>query len=496
MKTSNIPLQCDETQPECRRCIKSKRLCYGMRTVQSCPDIYIENSYASGQSKRPRGPRSAPRINPTVATNTISYSLPNDLRTRAIAYYLHFHLQPLQDATDLSDHVLSVSDHLLPIWISQADCPMLDHAVSAMALAVFSRTQHHPPAAIEASLRYHRLLQMTQSTILSLDQGNFDACLIAIFCMSRYEEVVHHPDSPKVSHGTALKSFSHHDGSLAVLKLWKSQFSHTRPATDVIKHTRRGLIRSALLRNLAVPVWMRNAVDFGERGLDVEYDRIVVQLTNLRQRFSMLIQGMASSPEPANSFEELDKEASDLDNALHLWTTSFPSSWSNHRHILFGSHNPSPGRSLGYQSSAHAATWSQYYATRMLINSMRLKIMRVLEIFYPESYDSILQQRVGCLSRMKVMAAELQSTVPLCLQSLKVKDNSSSTSRQVRMTSTPDIETKPYMASMIVWPLTIASGLEDIELGQRMWFRSELARLGRLTGFGLLELAETHWIEF
>jgi hypothetical protein len=91
-----------------------------------------------------------------------------------------------------------------------------------MALAVFSRTQRHPLAAVEASLKYQKLLQSTQYAILSLDAENIDICLITIFFMSRYEGAIYNPedDNPKYSITSALLSFRHHDGAHSVLKIY------------------------------------------------------------------------------------------------------------------------------------------------------------------------------------------------------------------------------------------------------------------------------------
>jgi hypothetical protein len=463
--------------------------------MRAGPLVHIENSYASGQQKRPRGPRSIPIVGLTCNLAAVLRRPFFDLKTQAMLYYLRNYLHTLKDAPNISK---GISDDFLPTWMSIAECPVLDLAVSSIALAVFSRTQQYPPAAIEASTKYHQLLRTAQVTISSLDQGNIDACLLAVFFMSRYENVVHHPSNlrSKTPFATALQSFSLDDGALAILKIWKDHLSHCQPATDVIKHTRRSMIKSALLRNLAIPEWMLEGTSFGEHGLELEYDRIVVQIANVRKRLSTLLKektGQQDAPYELNSTaEELNKDARDIDKALQDWTADFPSAWCYRRHTL----SNWPKRDFysptvySYLSPAYAAVWNQYYSTRMLVNSTRL---RVLEFSRPNPDDF---QRLECLSQMKTMADDLASSLPFCLQRFKVTESPKSSSHQDLITLNMNEDLKPYVADLTVWPLSIASSLGDVDVKQKMWFRLQLARFGRMIGDRVLEFEEAdQWLQ-
>ena len=500
-KVADTSLQCDEGQPVCQRCTKSQRICHGMRSGQPCSVIHIENSYASGQKKRPRGPRSTPTVQLTGNLDVVLQPPFVDLETQAMMYYIHYYLQTFKDVPDISK---GVSNDILRIWMSRAESPILGLAVSSMALAVFSRTQQHPPAAIEASMKYHRLLQMAQVTFLTLDNGNIDNCLLAIFFMGRYEDAVHHPSrlDLKSPFATTLQSFSHHDGALAILKFWKDHLSHSQPPTDVLKHTRRSMIKSALIRHLAVPEWMLEGISFGEHGLELEYDSIVVRLANVRQRLSRLPKDKTGSQrisqELTSTAEELNKEARDIDKALQDWAAHFPNTWCYQRHTLPNPH-PWPIRDFyspivySYSSPAYAAVWNQYYATSMLVNSTRL---RALELNHPNPDDFDYEQRLECLSHMDTMANDLASTVPFCLQRFQATDSPNSSSHQNLISVNTNEDIKPHVASLTVWPLSIASSLRHVGVKQKLWFRSELARLGRILGVRLLECAETdQWLE-
>ena len=379
---------------------------------------------------------------------------------------------------------------------------MVDLALSSMALAVYSRTQRHPPAATEASSRYCRLLQIAQERIaqieiLAVSESSIDACLLAVYLMGRYEGVTHYRGRLDSKDSlTSLQSWSHYSGVMAILKVWNDNLSHNT-ATFIIKHTRRQLLKLSLLSNIPLPDWILDGNRFGEHDLELDYDRIVVRMINLRYRSRNLQQKNGLQVAKA---EELNNEARELDKALQDWVAQIPSIYSYHRHILTES-DPWlwPKRHFyssivySYSKPGSAAIWVEYFAARMLINSTRL---RVLELSHPHSLVDFTyeEQRLECIATLKAMADSLASSIPFCLERFKAYGPDSPI-REASVTSNTNEEIKPYLANWVVWPLTIASSLEQIDIEQQLWFRSELARLGRTIGDGLLECAETdQWV--
>ncbi|KAF2182453.1 hypothetical protein K469DRAFT_740325 [Zopfia rhizophila CBS 207.26] len=373
------------------------------------------NPYPSGLEKRPRGPRSTPKIELASNPDVILPRSPFNLQTEAVV---------------CPNALRSVLDDLLPAWTSRAECQILNLAISSIALAVFSRTQQYPPAAVEASIRYQQLLQVLQITLPSLDQGNIEACLLAIIFMSPYED-------------STLQSSPHQDGALAILKFWKEHLSPRQPATNVIKHSRRAAINSALIRNLALPEWMKEGASFGEHGLEVKYDGIITRIAT----------------------ETLKEEARGIDRALQDGATHFPSMCCYRRHTLSNpifwpkKHFYSP-IVYSHQSLAYAAVWIPYYSTRMLINSTRLSVLQLSEA----NLDSFShEQRLECLSHIKAMADDRASTLPFCLERFKITDGPGSSNQNITLDTNENI--KPYLAGLIISPLTIASSIShgDVE---------------------------------
>jgi hypothetical protein len=123
----------------------------------------------------------------------------------------------------------------------------------------------------------------------------------------------------------------------------------------------------------------------------------------------------------------------------------------------------------------------------MRINSTRL---RILELNSPDLDDFAHEQRLECLSHMKIISNDLASSLPFSLQKFKVPDSPNSSSHHDLMTLKTNEDIKPYVASLTVWPLTIASSLREVDVEQKLWFRAQLARLSRMVGVGVLECAE------
>jgi hypothetical protein len=443
-----------------------------------------ENSYASGKTKRPRGPRSS-----------LTVLRPHfDLQTLALAYYLEYHLQRVADVPKITQGL----PECVSSWkVSGRRCPMVDLALSSLALAIYSRIQQHLPAATEASSKYYRLLQVAQSRIAQLEiptlnERNIDSCLLAVFLMGRYENATHRPDDLINWNGshTSLQSWSHHDGAMAILKVWHDNLNHDS-ASFIIKQTRRELIKSSLLRNIPLPTWMLDGNHFGEHDLALDYDRVVVRIVSLHHEFASL---QRKNGLHMSEVEKMNSEARELDKALQDWATHIPSTCTYQRHIITKP-DPWPRNHFyslivySYPTPGNAAAWGHYFAVRMLINITRL---RILELTRSNQYDGSIyeEQRQECIVQLEAMADNLAYSIPFSLGRFKV-DNPNLPIRQDSVTLNTNDDIKPYLACWAVWPLTIASSLDGISVNQQMWFRSELATLGRITGDGVLECAET-----
>ncbi|OCT54441.1 hypothetical protein CLCR_00886 [Cladophialophora carrionii] len=372
-----------------------------------------------------------------------------------------------------------------------------------MALAVFSRTQHLAAAATEAREKYDQLLRTAQVALPNLVHRDVDAALLAIFLMSRYEDSMHTPD--EVQSTTAFKSYYHHDGATVVLKIWhENSVKIMQPASDIIKHSRRGIIRSFLLRQMAVPVWLANGAQFGECGLELEYDQLLVRVANLRHQLKHIQQERLlhdrRSQEVYWRARALNTEADTLNKALQDWSSRLPSTWCPQRHLI-PAHVSLPRDHCfssivyTYSSVAYAPVWLNYFATMMLLNRARL---RILEITRPSSDDLAGEQQreeEDCCLQIREMADALSSSIPFALERFAVAP-ASKTAEQQECILREDEEIKPYHGNLTAWPLSVASSIGGLDGGMRDWLKAELVLVGKTVGAGVLECAQSDdWLD-
>ncbi|KAL8809089.1 MAG: hypothetical protein Q9200_003725 [Gallowayella weberi] len=391
---------------------------------------------------------------------------------------------------------------------------MVDLALSTIALAVYSRAQRHPPAATEASSTYHKLLRLSQSRFARMgskpDAQAMDACLLAIFLMGRYEGIIHRPGGGRGGEGkkkslSSLPIWCHHNGAMAMLKMWHH---NGRPyaATFIMRETRKGLIRSSLLRNLPVPSWMRDGAGFGERDLALGYDRIFVRTVDLHYASMSLARQKKNNQYNPLLFEKLNNELHALSTALQDWVSKFPATWSYRPHTLNDNIIDNAlyqkyfySRTVySYPNPGYTAVWNQYFAMGMLVSSIRLRMLNQ-PVTTTSIHNDEQQREEAHTAQLQTMANNLASSLPFCLERFKVDNNNhlellpTHKTRTIIDTNTNGNDTiKPHLAVLAVWPLTIASSIkEGLDPQQQLWFRSQLATLGRATGEGVLESVET-----
>lgn len=380
--------------------------------------------------------------------------------------------------------------------------PIVELAMSSVALAIFSRTQHYPPADIEAGSRYQQLLKAARGTFSALSAANIDDCLLSTFFMSRYEDSFQHPGRLRLGTLTPHRPPDglnpHKDGSMAILKYWRDNLYADCPPTNTIKQTRRGLLRFAARDHLEVPEWMMDGEVFGEYGLELEYDRILVRITSLRRRLHFILREASIRQRDARELgcpamqQQLNEEARDLDEMLQDWTSHFPSSWNYRQHVLIRESDPCLEKHF-YSSTiyvcsspSYAAIWTKYFATRMLGIHTHLQLLDAIG-------GATHQQRAECLSNLERAARSLAYIVPSCLGIVAANSGDGLHDPQTGDPVTMAVvgqEVKPHLARRLSWNLCLASSLEYVDIPLRRWFLAELQYLGKLSGVKLFEQAD------
>lgn len=377
---------------------------------------------------------------------------------------------------------------------------MVDLALSSMALAVYSRSQKDSPAAKEASSSYSRLLVVAQERIARLgssawDRDNIDACLLSAALMNRYEGAVQCGGEIDLDSQHAMISLptrSHYDGAIAILKIWNDNHRQHAPSF-IITQTRRELNKCSLLRNISLPSWILDGEVFGEESSQLEYDRIFIQIVNLQHLSSSL--NPMQAPDDAHA-ELLNKEAAKVDQELQKWGSNTLGNSIPQPHMLDFTKLESERKRqfysplvYNYPKLVDGEAWSQYFALRMLLSSVRLMILEFCpteDLVIDSTYH---EQRLSCTEALEAAGAGLAASIPYCLESFQIKSSPQSEMGKATIPSISE-EIKPYMANMILWPLAIAASIRGVNHELQAWFRSQLTRLGRISGDGVLECAE------
>lgn len=462
--------------------------------------FHVENRYASGKAKRPRGPRPSLAI---LRGSSGSSSPQIDLQTRALGYYLQCHIQTLPDVPSAAGEG-TLSGSVAAWGRSGKTCEIVDLALSSLALAVFSRTHRHSQAAVEAASRYSRLLHMARGRIAQVgstdvsEERDFEAYLVAVSLMARYESSVY--GSPTEFNSldrcsTSPPSFSHYDGATAILKLWHDSLGPTRPTTPIVKNTRRGLIKLLMLRRLPLPAWMLDGAQFGEAEHDLERDRIIARIVNLNAAVSA-----PSTHQPDHGhdtddlqmIDDLETEARSLDQALETRAAHFPPEWSYQQQKTQprarepGAPDPSysPATQYTFSQTSHAAIWSQHFAYRLLLSSIQLSLLaqrrpRPDPFLGSAQYDAQVEHTI----QSQRMADSLAASLPSCW------DHQMPTTAAAAVSDARN-RASPSQASLAIWPLSIACSITEdgiVDGKQQRWFREQLAWLGKVTGAGILE---------
>ncbi|KAH7324269.1 hypothetical protein B0I35DRAFT_449295 [Stachybotrys elegans] len=468
-------IKCDEGKPVCLQCIKAERECR-QGSDRKKPDLvfHTENMYASGNIKRPRGPRGSLTLQRPGA----------DRLSQARAFYINFYLDGLSEAPVTTSSMLEG----LTEWISaRRESAMVDRAVSAVALAVFSGTQHSPSAAKEATKIYGDLLHLVQAEIMNRDLGlcsgqMVDSSLLTIVLMATYENIMHRPADEESDHSLGtLHSWSHHLGALAVLQSWyENSRVHITPST-IVKYSRRGIMRRALLMGSALPLWLRDGSDFGESGVDLVFDGILFRLVNLRHRLDSVLRH-AHGIHPVDA-DVLANEAAELDAACQQWENSIPQCWlprtqdsspcrRNPEHGIF------PPLVSTYTEPSYATVWLEYLTIKILLKSTMIQISKIRQVTARAENMEETMQREG-------LVESCTRIIPFILGRMSLDDRE----KLEQPPGTAPDSTRPSLIISTGWPLTVLSYHQGIDAEHKAWFRSRLVRIGGILGDGSLKCA-------
>ena len=442
--------------------------------------IHSENAYASGKRRRPRGPRPASsECRPRKTSSQADLPLPKDnLVDKAIAHYIKTNLSPTFRVPSL---LQTVEEDVLLIYRARQTDPIIELALSVLSLVLYGRIHSHPEAIVQACLSYEQLLKQTVLALSSTPTPCYqhtETTLFVTFCMSRYEDAVHEPN--KKSQKKSFTSASHHDGSLALLRTIRDRQSGEtmEQLPNIVKSTRRCMIKSALLRSKDLPEWIHDGQIFGEtEQFDVTYDRFAIRLVHLRHQLSLLRSGTSTQESAA----ALVEESYNLEKEFGEWSARYSASWSrptpheqNEVEILRDNSDQD-------EIKVQAAVCLKLHATDILIISTYLSLLHPT---VSSSSDVTSPSSTRATARMHTIAMDFLSAL------------NNLAGNKIHTTNVKSlIDEESGVLRWVVWPLSMILLAEEMDENDKLFLRDLMKEVGKISGFAVLEDVEQKGIE-
>ena len=326
-----------------------------------------------------------------------------------------------------------------------------------------------------------------------------DRVLLAVMLLSFYENTVMNQTSQISNRDIrreASRTFVHHDGAMAMLKLRRQRSDCTGSGMELDKLVRRQLTRSLLLRSMPLPPWLRDGSKYGEHGLALELDRCMVIVAKLRHQASNLCAGstcLARSDEhdQKSQCQCLLGEAQALDAALVMWEESMPvedrfrTCTIQNTGRLENCNRIYNGTVHIYPTVGHAGMWNRYRAFRLAVSDTMLKALSILA-GYPGSEVRLLKEAVK--SRSECLADDFCASVPYMLGLL---ENYQMTGLDATITTkdltSSKITVTASTAAFLCWPLTMVIMLSGLSMRHQRYLRDRLLEVSEIVDDGLLE---------
>ncbi|KAK2799372.1 hypothetical protein FQN50_008478 [Emmonsiellopsis sp. PD_5] len=522
-------VKCDEGRPVCNRCQKSNLECENDEGTEKF--IFLnENEFAVGRRKRPRGPNvnsssqahqpknTSPK--PTTPGETESASIPSvdsliggppyiepgrlilpalsiPLDEQALNYYARCFLELPHGSPEIADsHLKCVLDN----WRYNDPQSILSLAVLAVSHATFGRARRSHAALAAAGGKYSRALLKTNLALKDVNQAAGDEVLLSIMLLSFYENSVMDKNESSTTNPTlqavASRSFAHHDGAMAVLNLRRQHGQGISSRRELDKLVRRQLLRSLLLRSMDTPAWLQDGSQYGEHGFALGLDRCMVGVSNIRYRARHLF-GASANPlilgcDGTLKLRSLLQDAQMLDDALLTWvenlaTEDYYSSYTEQGNELLGIRGRICDNIVHiYPSMGHAGMWNRYRALRLVVNDIMLRTQSLLEQSLHFGPRGIL---VGATrTAIHYLADDICASVPYGLGLIVAGD--SATPAPVIVDENPEslkLDLKAATASLLCWPLTMATMISGIQDRHRLYLKNCLLEVSKLVDDGVME---------
>ncbi|KAH8660424.1 hypothetical protein BX600DRAFT_438635 [Xylariales sp. PMI_506] len=346
-----------------------------------------------------------------------------------------------------------------------------------------------------AECYYSKCIVQTRRELKGLSAIHMDDLIIATMLMTNYENIMYQdlgcsPDQADEVGSRFWKDICHYIGTAGLIQL--QQQSSQPQDLALYRAVRRPIVRAAMLRGMPVQQWLSEGSVYGEEGLPLRLDQLMIRVTKLRSRFiNLMRQSTRELKMQMGTLNDLAEEAEDVDFALLSWKQGISTEWEFSKHpvencriaahhdITFGNIIPS------YATLSHAAVWNRYRAVRLIVTSIRMKLLNTSQ------QDQMLEvplnfEMNSCQETINSLIMDICHSVPFFFSSghKTVDMGNSRTRTNFHRSFNPKMQ--PKTAIFLTWPLIVAVSTEAAPILEKQWLRRKLEMIGKDTGNAVL----------
>jgi hypothetical protein len=403
----------------------------------------------------------------------------------------------LESIMSFATAALMKQEPLLPL--SDYHNSILTLSILAISHASFGRARKLQSALVAGGAKYCKALTMINQALKDPLQATRNEILLATIILSHYENSVFR--KPQISERDikimAAKTFAHHDGAMAVLHL-RRQCNHHQSdklSANVDRVVRNHLIRSLIMRSMQVPLWLRDGDQYGEIGLSLKLDRLMVETADLRHRAAELQYDLTAIPKSSKVAEMLKLHgtlaiAQRLDDSFVAWARDVPMEdyWKGFQVEDDGvvrneiDDDIFKGSVHIYPTMGHVGLWSRYRAFRLHVIDITVKILSSAK-----TTEADLQpMEESARSKIEKLASDFCASIPHVLKTVDIYPTAEN-SFVIRRSPTDQKQfVEASTARILCWPLAMTTMVESMPDQYLNYLKRRLLDVSELVDDGLL----------
>ncbi|KAI9738396.1 MAG: hypothetical protein M1834_008899 [Cirrosporium novae-zelandiae] len=397
-------IKCDETSPECGKCVRSGWKCPGYKDSF---DLMLKDSTADVQHRYRNKDKLEPKKEPVESTQIIECSgkkrpYPSDTTLSTVgdgwpgSHPIRDILQipPEQQALSFffNTYILSprdprirrgFADYLLSSYLKARNGSLLSLATTAVSLSAFGGLNGRNTDKMRGDLYFSKAISATRIAIQDPVESRSDETLMAVLLLVAYEHV------KGIKCGKPVPP-THIQGAAALVK----HRGGVQSATEISRHLAIA-VQSELIRHAVwSSVWPSSSLGPANENLDILSESVVDERgqddpESLLNTLSVGVIPLQARMETALSTAKMEeiitlfREALKAEEAISSWPDSIPPAWIP---VTVAQPMDKDKDSLVYNGTYDiypdpfvVLTWNRYRCYRMLVHSVIIKCASRLE---------------------------------------------------------------------------------------------------------------------